>query len=150
MHICQLLAYFTIVSRICIHNWWRSPKWSKRFTFQKLFLISVNTAISFLTIICGISASECVIEYIINISDLQWKNKQDGSITFLDTRDHNVTFKNSLIIHKHMSLSETSNWSCAWTFIPGKTWSFWVDYHDLYIKISINSIKNSCIMIITH
>ena len=26
-----------------------------------------------------------------------------------------IAFKNSLIIHKHMSLSETSNWSRAWT-----------------------------------
>ena len=33
MHIYHLLAYFTIVTHICIRNWWRSPKWSKHFTF---------------------------------------------------------------------------------------------------------------------
>ena len=44
-------------------------------------------------------------------------------------------FKNSLIIHKHISLSEMSNWSRAWTFIPGKNEN---DYHDLYIKITRN------------
>ena len=35
MHICHLLVYLTIVSPICIWNWWRSPKWSKRFTLKK-------------------------------------------------------------------------------------------------------------------
>ena len=28
-----------------------------------------------------------------------------------------IYFKNSLIIHKHMTLSETSNWSRAWTMV---------------------------------
>ena len=88
-------------------------------------------------------------EYIVD--PINYRNCNRCAFHIIIHHNYHFHFKNSLIIHKHMSLSETSNWSRAWTFIPGKTWSFCIKItRNLYIKISINSIKNSCIMIITH